>query len=48
MTIGPKSTRRNSEDDDNQLPVPPDGGWGWAVVFASFAIHVISKFIILI
>ena len=25
------------------LPTPPDGGWGWAVVFASFMIHVVGK-----
>jgi hypothetical protein len=25
------------------VPRPPDGGWGWAVVFASFMIHVIGK-----
>ena len=27
----------------SDLPKPPDGGWGWAVVFASFMIHVIGK-----
>lgn len=23
--------------------VPPDGGWGWFVVFGSFMIHIVSK-----
>ncbi|KAF0303934.1 Monocarboxylate transporter 5 [Amphibalanus amphitrite] len=30
------------EDDEWNMPVPPDGGWGWMVVFASFMIHVIA------
>lgn len=25
-------------------PTPPDGGWGWMVVFGSFMIHIISKY----
>ena len=32
------------EDEEWDMPVPPDGGWGWMVVFASFMIHVIGKF----
>ncbi|XP_069179895.1 monocarboxylate transporter 12 [Procambarus clarkii] len=24
------------------MPTPPDGGWGWMVVFASFMIHVLA------
>ena len=26
------------------VPKPPDGGWGWAVVLASFMIHVLGQF----
>jgi hypothetical protein len=35
----------NEESFDSSLPTPPDGGWGWWVVFASFMIHVIGKFV---
>ncbi|CAG5097051.1 Similar to SLC16A14: Monocarboxylate transporter 14 (Homo sapiens) [Cotesia congregata] len=28
--------------EDETTPPPPDGGWGWAVVFASFMIHVVT------
>lgn len=34
MTI---ATNQNKLDNY----IPPDGGWGWVVVFASFAIHFI-------
>ncbi|KAG8034366.1 hypothetical protein G9C98_007442 [Cotesia typhae] len=27
---------------EDETPPPPDGGWGWAVVFASFMIHVVT------
>ena len=33
----------NDDAFESNLPKPPDGGWGWWVVFASFMIHVIGK-----
>ena len=30
-------------DDSDLQPVPPDGGWGWMVLFGFFMIHIISK-----
>lgn len=27
---------------------PPDGGWGWFVVFGSFMIHVVSECFLII
>lgn len=31
-----------SEEKDPAIPTPPDGGWGWMIVFGSFMIHVIA------
>lgn len=49
MTHGPPAKKRKSptEDEDDSsdaMPIPPDGGWGWMVAFASFAIHIVSKY----
>ncbi|XP_059613461.1 monocarboxylate transporter 12 [Phlebotomus argentipes] len=45
MTHGPAAPRRDATDggeEEAQLPAPPDGGWGWMVAFASFAIHIVT------
>lgn len=53
--IEPDVIKSPSELDDHQeesiaastiLPAPPDGGWGWVVVFASFMCNVIVDGII--
>ena len=33
---------KRPEPEEVLLPTPPDGGWGWMVVFGSFIIHVIA------
>ena len=33
-----------SKPEEPPPPPAPDGGWGWAIVFASFMVHVISEY----
>ena len=33
-------TGNKKKSSDGQVIPPPDGGWGWMVVFGSFMIHV--------
>uniref|UniRef100_A0A6B2EBV1 Putative monocarboxylate transporter 12-like isoform x1 n=1 Tax=Phlebotomus kandelakii TaxID=1109342 RepID=A0A6B2EBV1_9DIPT len=46
MTHGPAAPRKDATvdggEEEAQLPAPPDGGWGWMVAFASFAIHIVT------
>ena len=38
----PKEENEEEEEVELCMPDPPDGGWGWVVVFCSFMIHVIA------
>lgn len=36
-------SKTHSNNNDDEFPMAPDGGWGWMVVFGCFFIHIISK-----
>lgn len=36
-------TGNKTKAGDGKVIPPPDGGWGWAVTFGSFMIHIIGK-----
>ena len=48
FALSPTTTTSTSlpvKEDDTQsvdVPIPPDGGWGWMVVLGSFIIHVVA------
>ncbi|CAG5118330.1 unnamed protein product [Candidula unifasciata] len=43
---GKSSDSGNGSKEVNDYVPPPDGGWGWMVVFSSFLIHVIADGIV--
>ena len=40
--MGSQKGQGDSDTTEAELPVVPDGGWGWMVVLGSFVIHVIA------
>lgn len=46
--VSPRKGDMEDEGEEGQevktIPTPPDGEWGWVVVFASFMIHVFGKY----
>ena len=40
---GGKEDSFTSFSSGGELGTPPDGGWGWVIVFASFMIHFIGE-----
>lgn len=37
-----EKSKQSKKAGSTELPTPPDGGWGWMVVFGSFMIHVVA------
>ncbi|XP_076336091.1 LOW QUALITY PROTEIN: monocarboxylate transporter 13-like [Tachypleus tridentatus] len=42
LSLSNKDTEDDSPDPEETTFLPPDGGWGWVVVFSSFMIHVLA------